>query len=176
MLARAGFVVLFAGMLATGACDNAADVPGRPETASKTIVVYDNDTIPGNIAIWNPRGIFVDGFRHASVFVEFEQKTADEHPLSVGVGFAPMESGRLGTRNVYDFSNGSVTDSQSMSVDATMKQPTWISGSGAGTWHGEQGISSFVIRTSILGPYMWVYPLNDHSKTRRFSIAIYLTR
>ena len=139
---------------------------------SKVIVVYDSATIEPNIATWNPQGISVDGYRHANVFVEFEQRSFQEEPLEVGVGFGPYQDGKLGTRNYFDFTGpGGAPQSES-----SQKSPTWISGSGRDTWHGEQGISSFMIRVPVMGPFMWVYPQNNHSKARKFTIVVYLTR
>jgi hypothetical protein len=167
-------IVLLAATLVSLGCDRtSASAAGD---ISKTIVVYDNQSIDPNTAIWNPTGIPVDGFRHANVFVEFEQKAANEPPLSVGVGFGPWANGRAGTRNLYDFSGGARTAPQTALIDSAALRPTWISGAGIETWHGEQGIASYAIRTPIIGPYMWVYPLNNDNKPRRFTIVVYLTR
>jgi hypothetical protein len=33
-----------------------------------------------------------------------------------------------------------------------------------------------MIRVPVMGPYMWVYPQNNHTQARRFTIVVYLTR
>ena len=168
---RTRTVVIAIWLLVT-ACRAPTPVPSTEQPESRVVVVYDSASIDPNIAIWNPQGIDVDGFRHANVFVEFEQRALDEEPLEVGVGFGPWPNGRAGTRNYFDFTGpGGASQSESSG-----KPPTWISGSGLQTWHGEQGISSYLIRVPVMGPYMWVYPQNNHTQARKFTVVVYLTR
>lgn len=168
---RTRFVVMGLWLVVTACTAQNSPVPAdQPE--GRVVVVYDSATIDPNIAIWNPQGIDVDGYAHANVFVEFEQRGASDEPLQVGVGFGPWRDGRAGTRSVFDF-----TGSEGVpQAESSRKLPTWISGSGRDTWHGEQGVSSYLIRVPVMGPYMWVYPQNNHTQARKFTIVVYLTK
>ena len=164
----AGMVLLMLG----AACTPQPSAQATQAPDSRVVVAYDSASIGPNAATWNPQGIDVDGYRHANVFVEFEQREAQEEPLEVGVGFGPYQNGRVGTRNYFDFT-GPGGGSQ---AESSRKPPTWISGSGRETWHGEQGISSYLVRVPVMGPFMWVYPQNNHAQARRFTIVVYLTK
>lgn len=159
-------------LLATAGCATVS----RPVSclAARTIVVYDDETIPGHRGVWKPEGIEVEGYTYATVFVEHEQHAFSEEPLEVGVGFAPWRDGRAGARSFYDFeTEREPGDSELRPRESPLE---WISGSGRIGWHGHpHDIASFGIRVPVLGPYMWVYPLNNHSEPRRFTIVVYLT-
>jgi len=142
---------------------------------SRTVVVYDNESIEGNRAIWKQEGIPVAGYRYANVFVEFEQKDPAEEPLSMGVGFAPWRNGRAGTRRYYNLEHDPCSGPAVPGQDQA-RQPIWISGNGRDCWHGEQGINSYAVRVPVLGPYMWVYPLNELGIPRHFTVAVYLSQ
>jgi hypothetical protein len=55
---------------------------------TKVITFYENDTIPAGIGISTGSYTNVDGYRFINITVEFEQKTAGEKPVSLGVVFA----------------------------------------------------------------------------------------
>ena len=61
---------------------------------TKTIVIYDDYTIPGNAGV-NP-GVYteVDGFHYVNILVEFEQHAEEEAPISLDVKFAHSISGK----------------------------------------------------------------------------------
>jgi hypothetical protein len=159
-------------LLATVGCATVDRHPSR--LAAKTIVVYDDETIPAHRGVWNRHGIKVEGYSYATVFVEHEQHATAEAPLDVGVGFAPWRDGRAGARSFYDFETERIRGEGETGLrDSPLE---WISGSGRIGWHGHpHDITSFGIRVPVLGPYMWVYPLNGHSEPRRFTIVVYLT-
>lgn len=133
---------------------------------TKTIVIYDNHTIAGQIGISTGSYTNVDGYRYANIAVEFEQKTAGEQPLSLGVVFAHSTAGKWGSRRYFTFEENftAPADPQMMTV------------TGKGSWHGIQHKkSSYTVRVPIMGPYIQVFPFNQHSEPRKFSVVIYLT-
>jgi len=142
-------------------------LPPAFERASRTIIVYDGHEIPAHCGISAGQYLRADGYRFANVFVEFEQHSADEKPLDLGVVFAPDPHGRFGARRYFTFEGN---------VDGAAK-PQMITLSGERCWHGApHDKSSFVARLPVLGPYLQVFPYNHHSSPRRFSVVIYLTR
>ena len=144
-----------------------------PCLSPKTVVVYDNEIIPANRAIWKPEGIPVEGYSYATVFVEHEQHRSDEAPLEVGIGFAPWADGRAGARAYYDFETERRVGEE---APPRLRQPLEsIRASGREGWHGSpHNKTSFGLRVPVLGPFMWVYPLNRYAEPRRFTIAVYL--
>ena len=135
--------------------------------ASKTVVIYDNHSIPGNIGISTGTYTAVDGYRYVNVAVEFEQKTANEAPVSLGVVFARDASGKGGARRYFNFE-------QNFTAPA---DPQMITLSGKGSWHGaQQQKSSYIARLPIMGPYIQVFPFNHYGQARKISVVLYLTK
>ena len=69
---------------------------------SKIIPIYENTQIPGNTGI-SEGFVEVDGYRYVNIVVEYEQKAAEEAPLSLGVVFAHDAKGKLGSRRYFTF-------------------------------------------------------------------------
>ncbi len=107
----------------------------------------------------------VDGYRYVNIIVEFEQKTAKEEPVSLGVIFAHSQNGKLGSRRYFTFN-----ENFSGSAD-----PQMITVTGKASWYGsQQKKSSYTARLPIMGPFIQVFPFNHHNEARTFSIALYL--
>ena len=132
---------------------------------SKTIVIYDHAAIPANQGISKGEYLKVDGYRYANILVEFEQKSGDEEPLSLGVVFA-HERGQWGAKRVFDPNAGT----------EALEKPVSLEASGKDSWRGEQWEkSSYVFRVPVTGPYLQVFPYNHHTQARKFSVVLYLT-
>ena len=129
--------------------------------------VYSDQSIPANTGI--STGIYtdVDGYRYVNIVVEFEQNTATEEPVSLGVVFAHSQNGNLGSRRYFTFD-----ENFSGTAD-----PQMITLSGNASWHGSQHKkSSYIARLPVMGPFVQVFPFNHHSEPRQFSIALYLVQ
>lgn len=135
--------------------------------ASKTVTVRDGAAIGADAGV-SPGGYLdLDGRRHADVFVWFEQHGPDERPLSLGVVFAADPGGRRGARRYSGFEENFAGEAD----------PRMITLSGEGGRHGSpHDKSSYVARLPVMGPYLRVFPYNQHSAPRKFSVVIYLTR
>jgi hypothetical protein len=141
-------------------------VPYCCAVKTKTIVIYDNHEIPAQIGISTGKYTKVDGYRYANIAVEFEQKTSGEKPLSLVVVFAHDVSGKWGARRYFTFE-------ENFSAPAV---PQNMTVTGEGCWHGSpHNKSSYIVRVPIMGPFIQVFPFNNHSEKRKFSIVIYLT-
>jgi hypothetical protein len=133
---------------------------------TKTITIYENDTIPANIGISTGVYTNVDGYRYVNIAVEFEQNAANESPVSLGVVFAHSSTGQWGAGRYFTFE-------ENFSAPAN---PQMITLTGGNSWHGPpHNKSSYIARLPIMGLYLQVFPFNHHSETRRFSIVLYLT-
>lgn len=132
---------------------------------TKTIIIYDEENIPANTGISTGVYTAVDGYRYVNIAVEFEQQTASEEPVSLGVIFAHSQNGKLGSRRYYTFD-----ENFSGSAD-----PQMITVTGQASWHGSQHKkSSYTARLPVMGPFIQVFPFNHHGEARKFSIALYL--
>ena len=135
-------------------------------SGSKKLVIYDHCAIPGNRGISTGNYIDIDGYRYVNVFVEFEQDTAQEEPLSTGIVFY-TGPGETGAGRCFSFEKGA----------GVPGDPDMISASGKNSWHGAQWRkSSYIVRLPVMGPYMQVFPFNHHARERKFSITVYLTK
>jgi hypothetical protein len=133
---------------------------------TKVITFYEGAAIPANTGISSGTYTLVDGYRFINIFVEFEQETATEAPVSLGVIFAFDAAGKHGSRRYFNFE-------QNFSGTA---DPQMITLSGAGSWHGSpHNKSSYTARLPIMGPYVQVFPFNHEGKPRKFSIVAYLS-
>jgi hypothetical protein len=137
------------------------------DKSSKIIDIYSNSTIPANGGISTGRYTSVDGYNYVNVVIEFEQKTGNEEPVSLGVKFAHNKDGKLGARRF-----AILNDNVSGKVNPRMHRVT-----GRYSWHGsQQKISSYIARLPIMGPYIQVFPLNHHNESRQFSLSLYLVK
>ena len=134
---------------------------------TKTIVIYEDYSIPANIGISTGLYTKVDGYKYANIVVEFSQLEANEDPVSLGIMFAHSENGKWGSRRYFNFEQNF----------EGLQDPQMITLSGRGSWHGTPpGVSRYIARIPIMGPYIQVFPFNSHDSARTISIAIYLTR
>ena len=133
---------------------------------TKTVVIYEDHTIPANLGI--STGIYTesDGYRYVNVVVEYQQDAAGEEPVSLGVIFAHNASGKWGSRRYFNFE-------QNFTGPA---DPQMITLSGKASWHGSQHKkSSYTARLPVMGPYVQVFPFNHHDQDRKISVALYFT-
>ncbi len=132
---------------------------------TETIAIYSEHSIPANTGISAGAYTSVDGYRYVNIVVEFEQNTAIEEPVSLGVIFAHNQNGELGSRRYFTFD-------ENFSGPAN---PQMITLTGKASWHGsQQKKSSYIARLPIMGPFIQVFPFNHHNETRKLSIALYL--
>ena len=163
MNARVTFAVALTVLLAVF-LQGCASVPTTAKT--EIIAVYDNRTIPENTGI--STGIYtkVDGYRYVNIAVEFEQKTAGEGPVSLGVIFAHSTNGKLGARRYFNFEENFTSPAD----------PQMITLSGKDSWHGHpHDKSSYIVRIPVMGPYVQVFPFNHHDQPRKISVMLYLS-
>lgn len=139
-------------------------IQGCGGVETKTISIYDHHTIPANTGISTGVYTSVDGYRYLNVLIEFEQKTGDEKPVSIGVIFAHKKDGALGSRRYFTFDENY----------SGLADPKMITVTGKGSWHGSQQKSSYIARLPIMGPYAQVFPFNHHDEARKISISFYL--
>jgi len=109
-----------------------------PTTAKTEIItIYDNHAIPASTGISTATYTKVDGYRYVNVMVEFEQKTAGERPVSLGVIFAHSANGKLGSRRYFNFEDNFTSPAD----------PQMITLSGKNSWHGHpHDKSSYIVR------------------------------
>jgi hypothetical protein len=133
---------------------------------TKIITFYENDTIPARMGISTGEYTKVDGYRFINITVEFEQLTAAEKPVSLGVVFAYNSGGELGSRRYFNFEQNFIGTAN----------PLMITLSGKNSWHGSpHNKSSYTARLPIMGPYIQVFPFNNGMKARKFTIKAYLS-
>ena len=131
-----------------------------------SITVYEEHSIPANTGISTGVYTNVSGYRYVYVAVEFEQLSAAEEPVSLGVKFAHSQDGKWGSQRYFTFD-------ENISGSAA---PQMITVSGEASWHGHpHDKSSYIARLPIMGPYLQVFPFNHHSQERKISIVLYLT-
>lgn len=133
--------------------------------STKVIIFYTDQIIPPNTGISHGQYTNIDGYRYINIFVEFQQDTANEKPVDLGVIFAFDQQGDKGSRRYVNLCEN-LPSQQSVN---------FIDVSGAGSWHGDPKISSYTVRLPIMGPYVNVYPFNKEQKERKLSIWAYLT-
>jgi len=136
------------------------------EVKTKTVVIYQNHSIPANSGISTGMYTNVDHFRYVNVVVEFQQDSVGENPVSLGVIFAHDSIGKWGSRRYFTFDENFTAPAD----------PQMITLTGKNSWHGSQHkISAYIARLPIMGPYMQVFPFNHHSAARNITVALYLT-
>lgn len=150
------FILTLQGCTTTGCC----------LAQTKVINIYEDHTIPANIGISTGVYTKVDGYRYVNVTVRFEQKSAGEKPVSLGVAFAHSQNGKLNSRRYFTFEENFTAPAD----------PQMITLSGKNSWHGQpHNKSVYTARLPIMGPYIQVFPFNQHNEARKISIALYLT-
>jgi len=121
--------------------------------------------IPANVGISMPPYTEVDGYRHVNIYVRFDQKEFDEEPVDLGVIFAFDGDGEMGARRYVNLEENL----------AGPQTTNFISVSGSGAWHGSQwGISSYLARFPVMGPYLQVFVYNRADRPRKVSVWAYL--
>ena len=133
---------------------------------TKTITIYNDHSIPANTGISSGVYTEVEGYRYVNITVEFEQKTATEEPIALGVMFAHSQNGKWGSRRYFAFD-------QNFSGIA---DPQMITITGKASWHGHpHDKSSYIARLPVMGPFLQVFPFNNHNEARKLSVVLYLT-
>ena len=133
---------------------------------TNTITIYNGHSIPANTGISTGLYTEVDGYRYVNIAVEFEQKTPAEEPVALGVMFAHSENGKWGSRRYFTFDQNF----------SGMADPQMITVTGKGSWHGHPHYkSSYIARLPIMGPFLQVFPFNNHNEARKLSVVLYLT-
>ena len=133
---------------------------------TKTVTIYNDHSIPANTGISTGAYTEVDGYRYVNIAVEFEQKTPDEEPVALGVIFAHSQNGKWGSRRYFTFDQNF----------SGMADPQMITVSGKASWHGHpHNKSSYIARLPVMGPFLQVFPFNQHNEARKLSIVFYLT-
>ncbi len=156
------YVLFSIALLSVGGCGTLKHHWGQ----SKTIPIYEDHVIPANIGISTGVYTNVDGYRYVNIAIEFEQKSANEEPVSLGVIFGHNSGGKWGSRRYFNFE-------ENFSSPA---DPQMITLTGKGSWHGHpHDKSSYVARLPVMGPYIQVFPFNHHSEERKISVVLYLT-
>lgn len=132
-----------------------------PSTCAKVIQFMTDQEVPANMGISLGAYREVTGYEHLNVFVRFDQASASEPPVDLGVIFAFDAAGRMGSRRYVNL------ESNVASPQAT----NFISVSGANAWHGSQwGISSYNARLPVMGPFVQVFVYNTAPTPRRVSV------
>lgn len=133
---------------------------------TKTITIYNDQSIPANSGISTGVYTEVDGYRYVNIAVEFEQKSPNEEPVSLGVVFAHSQNGKWGSRRYFTFDQNFFG----------MADPQMITVTGKASWHGHpHDKSSYIARLPIMGPFLQVFPFNHHNEARKLSVVLYLT-
>ncbi len=145
---------------------SASDAVTCPAACGRVIRFMTDHEIPASVGISTGSYRDVSGFDYLNVFVEFSQATASELPVDLGIMFAFDAAGRMGSRRYVNLESNV----------ASPQQTNFISVSGANSWHGAQGISSYTIRIPVMGPFAQVFVYNTSPFARRVSVWGYLSR
>jgi hypothetical protein len=133
---------------------------------TKIITFYENDTIPSGVGISRGNYISVEGYRYINITVEFEQVSATEKPVSLGVMFAYGSNGEVASRRYFNFEDNFTGDADPLMITLT----------GKNSWHGSpHNKSTYTARLPIMGPYLQVFPFNHETRARRITIKAYLS-
>jgi len=151
--------------MATKAATKAIDISPCSHPCTRIIKFMTNRSIPGNTVISIPPYQNCDGFSFINITVRFNQLTANEAPVDLGVIFAFDANGDMGSRRYTNLENN-VPGQQSTN---------FIDISGAGSWHGSpHNISVYNVRIPVMGPWVQVFPFNKHPVKRTVSVWGYL--
>lgn len=141
--------------------------PPEPPPPRTAVVKLMTDVMLDSTSGFSSGGSYtnVDGFGHVAFHVELTQKLGDEPPVDLGFVFAFDEKGKMGSRRLADIE----TATKSPQV------PNFFEVSGVGSWHGEQGISSYAARSPVIAPFVQVFVYNRARVPRRVSVWAYLS-
>ena|SRR5258706_11987520 len=132
---------------------------------TKIVRFMTDEKVPPNVGINIPPYLSIDGYRHMNIFVQFSQKTSNEAPVDLGIVFAFDSDGKLGARRYVNLEEN-LSGPQSTN---------FIQVSGADSWHGSQwGISSYMARFPVMGPFAEVFVYNQAPIKRIVSVWAYL--
>lgn len=132
---------------------------------TKVVKLVENHAVPANVGISLPPYTNIDGYRFINIFVRFDQETADEQPVNLGVIFAFDARGGMGARRYVNLESN-VPGPQNTN---------FIEVQGNGSWHGSpHNVSSYLARFPVMGPFVEVFVYNRHSKARKVSVWAYL--
>jgi len=136
------------------------------ELACTRVVKFMTDhEVPASVGISLPPYAGIDGYRFINIFVQFNQNTASELPVDLGVVFAFDANGGMGARRY-------------VSLEANLAGPqatNFIEVSGSGSWHGSPpNISSYIARLPVMGPFVEVFVYNRAPTVRKVSVWGYL--
>ena len=150
-------VLLVGAVLLLQGNEASAQTPGR------VLTLYSGVSIPGGtgrLSIYNN----VDGYRYVNIFVEWNQTSATEAPVSLSAGFdfGPTALLRAFNYATFDENRG-----------PTRPDPQRITVSGANSWGGTK--SSYIARVPVMGPYLTVQVWNEDKLDRTVSVMAYLT-
>lgn len=132
----------------------------------KTITFFENQPLPalgGTTSVSQA----VKGYNYANIFVEHTQTNVNELPVHLALIFGLGSNDELSARNFYNFEENS--------VNVQMANPLVLSG--ALSYQGDPAHkSSFIARVPVVGPYLKVNVINQHSAARTVSVKAYLTK
>jgi hypothetical protein len=142
------------------------DVKGPCNSACTKVVKFmTNHEVPPSVGISLPPYTDIDGYRYINIYVQFDQTTATEPPVDLGVVFGFDGTGAMGARRYVNL-EANVSGPQSTN---------FIEVSGQGSWHGSpQNISSYVARFPVMGPFVEVFVYNRAPIKRTVSVWAYL--
>lgn len=145
---------------------NKSSTESCEKACSLILKFMDNKSISANSGVSTSVFQKTDGFRYINIFVQFEQTTATEAGVDLGVIFAFSSTGELGSRHYVNFTENL----------ASPQPVNFVNITGEGSWHGSpHNTSSYIARFPVMGPYVQVFPFNKHNKARKVSIRGYLT-
>ena len=140
--------------------------PTCPDRCADIIQFMTDNEIPANTGISIPPYRSVSGYKFLNVFVQFDQKAANEPPVDLGIIFAFDANGTMGSRRYVNLESNV----------AAPQQTNFIGVSGANSWHGAQGISSYNVRIPVMGPFVQVFPFNNAPMARHVTIWGYVSQ
>jgi len=123
--------------------------------------------VPANTGISaSPLYTHVDGHQYINIYVTFDQMTANEPPLNLGVIFALDASGAMGARRYVN-----------LEANVPHLQGTnFIEISGREAWSGNpHNVSHYMARLPVMGPFVRILAYNNAAVDRKVSVWGYLT-
>ncbi len=125
---------------------------------------FEDRDVPANTGIGSVL-TNIDGYSYINIYVKFNQKTANEAPVNLGVMFSLDAAGTMKARRYVN-----------LEANLPAQQNTnFIQVSGAGAWHGSpHNISAYIVRLPVMGPFVQVFAENFTPLARKVSIWAYL--
>jgi len=133
--------------------------------ANTTVIKFMTDTSvsPNNGLNVGPYQA-VDGYHYVNIFVQYNQNTATELPVDLGVMFAFDPAGKLGAGHYSSYEANLPTSQATNRIEV----------SGANTWLGNpHNVSRYVARFPVMGPYLQVFVYNREAVARQVSVWVY---